>query len=267
MFEGVISGGEVAGWLIRSDGSQEHQYQHARDRSEACTIGQELLSCGLLLSVSCGFDEEDVKDHRYDDADSEGEDEDDNDNIGLTSEQVKKDNTKGSPKREKPGSSTQVAEKKFFPSFSTKETLQQNLVFLPVLPFSDMPGYIYRFPGNSSTGNSVGICTILGARICVKIPMLTLSDENEDSTPSRETTGFAIMNQGIISTIQETDLETIGDDDGMNSIESGGGKKTLTPAVTSSTGHVKYLLDISHGEDKWQTWKRFVVHQITCLLR
>ncbi len=37
-----------------SSGTSTPGYRHARDRLEACTIGQELLNCGLIVAVASG---------------------------------------------------------------------------------------------------------------------------------------------------------------------------------------------------------------------
>jgi hypothetical protein len=107
LFEGVISGGEIASFLMKktssssssssattsSSSAKDNQnnsnapsliqtvestsyIETAKDRLEACKIGQELLSCGLLLVVCAGFIEEEDEDrHRnilFDDEDNNG---------------------------------------------------------------------------------------------------------------------------------------------------------------------------------------------------
>lgn len=61
LFEGVVSGIEVASWLVRpsyDSSSSSSSSNPARDRVEACAIGQELLNCGLLATIAWGFEGE-----------------------------------------------------------------------------------------------------------------------------------------------------------------------------------------------------------------
>jgi hypothetical protein len=55
LFEGVVSGSEVATWLVRPSNDSSSS-KPARDRIEACAIGQELVNCGLLTAIACGFE-------------------------------------------------------------------------------------------------------------------------------------------------------------------------------------------------------------------
>ncbi len=56
LFYGVVNGGSICQWLIRTNNStQLHSHQHAKDKNEACLIGQELLNCGLISTVSAGY--------------------------------------------------------------------------------------------------------------------------------------------------------------------------------------------------------------------
>ena len=70
-----MSGAEVSTMLIRTGSATERFYQHARDRVEACSIGQELLNCGLLVAVCWGIDGEmDVNDDQVDATDANDDD-------------------------------------------------------------------------------------------------------------------------------------------------------------------------------------------------
>lgn len=56
LFYGVVHGGSICQWLIRTNNSaQLHSHQHAKDKNEAYIIGQELLNCGLISTVSAGY--------------------------------------------------------------------------------------------------------------------------------------------------------------------------------------------------------------------
>lgn len=121
MFEGVISGGEIAAWLIRSTSAagSEAVITQANNRAEACAIGQELVRCGLITAVSSGFhdDEHDLDvDHAVD-----------ADNITTDRSSIITGTTgKGSK------------------AISLEELNK----------FSDLPGYIYRLPVKSGTAGS-----------------------------------------------------------------------------------------------------------------
>lgn len=201
LFEGVLSGSEVSAWLIHSDNSSKDseidQYRHARDRFEACAIGQELLDCGLLLPVCAGF------------IDEEGDNEGEIDDVQPPS---------------KPGQEVNPA--------TAASLFEEKAIF------SDMPGYIYRFPLKSGTAGS---WSLFGAPVNVKIPIMTFSDENDKYT--RDTIGFSIFDA---STVDGSNLLNI------NSEEQHGSGSSNSNAV-----HVKYLIDISHGNDSWQTTRRY----------
>lgn len=51
MYEGVITGADICKWLVQC------QYKFAQDSAEACIIGQELVGCGLLIPVCCGYED------------------------------------------------------------------------------------------------------------------------------------------------------------------------------------------------------------------
>jgi hypothetical protein len=196
LFEGVISGGEIAGWLIRSTSAAPdvNLEKTASNRAEACAIGQELVSCGLILTVCGGFIEDD---HEMDMDAADFEATDRSSMMQL----------KAAPKVHT-----------FKPEDFSK--------------FSDMPGFIFRFPLKSGTAGS---WSLFGAPITVKIPITTTADENENMKSTRDTVVLTIDNAGFADAIEES--------------------STPTTAPTAG-GHVKYLIDITHGEDKWQTVKR-----------
>lgn len=176
LFEGVISGGEIAAWLIRSTSVAEvNVEQLASNRTEACAIGQELVTCGLLVAVCSGFIDEDHDMHHFENEHEKGAEE--------------------------------------------------------AAKFSDMPGHIYRFPLKSGTAGS---WSIFGATISVKIPTMTVADES-DSKATRDTVVLTIDN-GLLA---DTELDA------------------NTPSNATTGGHVKYVIDITHGDDKWQTARRY----------
>ena len=49
----MFTGADICKWLVQC------QYKFAQDSAEACIIGQELVACGLLVPVCCGYEEED----------------------------------------------------------------------------------------------------------------------------------------------------------------------------------------------------------------
>lgn len=194
----------MSAWLIHSDNTNESeadQYRHARDRFEACAIGQELLDCGLLLPVCAGFIDEDG-------------DNIDGDNMEVV------DNSASS----KPGA-------------AITSLFEEKAVFL------DMPGYIYRFPLKSGTA---GTWSLFGATVNIKIPIMTLSDEN-DNKYTRDTIGFSILDSNMVEGGTNAALMNINSEDQQGS----GGNSNSNNAV-----HVKYLIDITHGTDSWQTTRR-----------
>lgn len=93
----------------------------------------------------------------------------------------------------------------------------------------------------------MGASSVFGANLTIKVPIYTVADDDENK-PTRDTMGFYIFNNGLI-TAAKPDVEV-------------GGSETLTPEKpvnaphTGGAGHVKYLVEIEHGGDKWQTWKR-----------
>jgi hypothetical protein len=203
LFEGVISGGEIAGWLIRSTSAspEVNVEQQANNRAEACAIGQELVICGLILPVSSGFIEEDPHEHDLDNYEA------------ATTDRSSVMQMKGQPSK----------------SVSTNSSNEE------YSKFSDMPGYIYRFPLKSGTAGS---WSLFGATIVTKIPMMTVADENENMKSTRDTVILMV-------------------DNGLATETGGGAEEGVTPPPNASAGgHVKYLIDIAHGEDKWQTVKR-----------
>lgn len=185
MFEGVLSGGDITAWLMRSataDSAGEVDRHSTIDRVEACSIGQELLDCGLLEAVCSGFKDDETE--FFDDHDGPF---DASDHPDV-----------------------------FQSAFSERQ-------------FSDMPGFVYRFPGKSA---SSACWTLFGAPIYVKIPTLTVV-EDTDLRATRETTAISLFEPGA------------GDVDGGD----GGG-------ATGANTHVKYVIDITHGGDIWQITRR-----------
>lgn len=209
----MFSGGDVAAFLIRSSASgAEHQYQHAKDRFEACAIGQELLSCGLLVAVSSGYiNEEEHHPAAHDDHDG-----------------------------------NHAAEGGDDKSTAQSDVAQRSMGGMPV--FSDMPGYIYRFPGKQATGTSVGSWTLFGGNVVIKVPEITFAEDEENVKATRDTMGFAIFSSGTINV-------TKADNDAL-AAEAGAAPASTTPTGLTSGQHVKYLVSIQHGSDQWLTWKR-----------
>ena len=194
--------------MIRADNvaenEQEQLKQHpARNRFEACAIGQELLDCGLLLPVCTGFlDEEDHEHADFNDV---------------------------------------------MDSNPQSNAISQSLLFEEKSKFSDMPGYIYRFPLKSGTAGS---WSLFGAPIAVKVPYMTFSDDN-DSKSTRDTIGFSIGDSMILDP-NAANLMNIGNEDVATS-----GASSNNNAV-----HVKYLIDITHGDDSWQATRRLARYTI-----
>jgi hypothetical protein len=163
IFEGVVSGEDVAAWLMRTAGSQESSSNFARDRSEACAIGQELLICGLLMNVSAGF--------------AGNDEEEKGDEIASA--------VKNNP----------IVTKNTVPSFDPTSSCGD---YNPTIfsRFSVMPAYIYRFPGKSGTAGS---WSLFGAHVAIKIPTMCLFEENENIKPSRDTVGFLVSNNAVFA--------------------------------------------------------------------
>lgn len=78
---------------------------------------------------------------------------------------------------------------------------------------------------------------IVSANIAIKIPMMTMADEN-DSKSTRDTV-FLTIDNGMVAT--DADLEPA----------------AANPEKATAGGHVKYVIDINHGDDTWQTAKRY----------
>lgn len=128
----------MAAWLIRSTttdpapgqaASSAQQYQHARDTHEAISIGQELLSCGLLVAVCSGFEEDDSL-HR-------DLDEDDAGFPGEESSTIVPGSTTAASSVAAGGGGVSSGATPIVEVASMKNS--------PHLTFSVMPGYIYRY--------------------------------------------------------------------------------------------------------------------------
>lgn len=215
LFEGVISGSEVAAWLIRPELntsiiSTNTSYQNARDRIEACALGQELLNCGLIVSICCGME-------------GDGED------MGLL---------------ENPSSSSTIVSDNsssygINPSLNT--TLNDDSPYKHMkMHFSDKYGFIYRFRETSATARTVGSYTLFGSVVYINIPEWEYSegDDEADITTSRDTMGVTIRNNGAITVTRPSEV--------IQTIDN-----------STKKGHVEYLVNISHGGDTWQIWKRY----------
>lgn len=188
LFEGVLSGGDITAWLMRSataDTAGEVDRHSVIDRTEACSIGQELLDCGLLELVCSGFKDEESE--LYDDHD------------GLIDSADQPDH--------------------FQSAFGDRL-------------FSDMPGFVYRFPGKSGTA---GCWTLFGAPIYVKIPTMTIV-EDSDIRSTRDTTTITLYEPSA------------GDIEGGDA-----------PGPSGGNTHVKYVIDITHGGDIWQITRRLLI--------
>jgi hypothetical protein len=192
LFEGVISGGDICTWLIRSPDTDTsgHQYQHANNRSDACIIAQELVICKFLCAVCAGF------------IDSE------NDELYDAHTDIDGDSSKEKDKR-------------------TADWF---------LRFNDMPGFIYRFPIKSDTAGSY---SLFGATVVIRIPVMTYADESDSAKTTRDSTLTTVE----MTNVNETNRET------MSSAAGG-------DASSNAGIHIKYIIDISHGGDVWQTSRR-----------
>lgn len=216
LFEGVISGEDVAGWLMRNTNTgaaaETSAQAIARDRTEACTIGQELLSTGLIIPVCAGFDED------HDSAlDAEVQP---HDGLGGV-------DTAFAASFSAPGGNASGPNSPFFSEASPRYNRE---VFMR---FSVMPGYVYRFPGKSGTAGS---WSLLSGIFSVKIPTMSVCEENESTKYTRETVGFVVTGNQVFT----EDIDEAG-----------------TGASASSGTYVKYLIDITHGGDTWQTNRRY----------
>lgn len=236
LFLGVISGAEVTGWLIRSESTEEHQYQHAKDRNEACAIGQELLSCGLLVAVCSGLD----NDPLYDDDEYEIVDGRENDSFkDSVRESFIESNTSNNLResfresnKDKDVSLIKSKDKdKENSSYDIKELFEKRFKYM-MNKFSDYQGFVYRFPDRSSTGKSVGSFEIFGSAIKVHIPEYSEAEEYDEVSATRDTTNYVVNNSSI----------TVFKRDDLNS---------------NSGKYMEYLLVINHGNDEWQNWKRY----------
>lgn len=246
LFEGVISGGEVAGWLMRSTtasltdpapgqaSSTQQQYQHARDTHEAINIGQELLSCGLLMAVCSGFEEDDSLHRDLEDEEALAGLEEGGASVAASATAAGGASSGASSAG---GAAGEVAPLKNSPH----------------LVFSVMPGYIYRFPMKSSSTGNNGASAVFGANVTISIPDLTVADDEESS--KRDTMGFFIFNNGLI-TNTKADSE-VGTAEGGGALTPEKGGAAAGGFGGGAGGHVKYLVAIEHGGDKWQTWKRY----------
>lgn len=218
LFAGVISGDEVTSWLIRNSATS-HQYQYAGDRTEACAIGQELLNCGLLVPITCGFDSDDIFDTndniQYDD---DGE----NVMVGNTGCAI----GGGDGTIATPHNSTS----------NNKEAI-----------FSDVKGYLYRFPERSATVQGVGSFTIFGAPVHVEIPQWAQSEKTDD---------INVVSSSSANAAQASANDTTNTDDTSTTTSMLSLSVPVPPAPTQS-GHIEYLVVVTHGDDVWQLWKRF----------
>jgi hypothetical protein len=236
LFLGVISGSEVTGWLIRSESTEEHQYQHAKDRNEACAIGQELLSCGLLVAVCSGLD----NDPLYDDEEYEILDGRENDSfkdsvrdsfIESNTSKSFRDSFRESNKDKDVSLIKSKDKDKDNCSYDIKELFEKRYKYM-MNKFSDYQGFVYRFPDRSSTGKSVGSFEIFGSVIKVHIPEYSEAEEYDEVSATRDTTNY-LINSGSISVFKNNDING------------------------NSGKYIEYLLVINHGNDEWQIWKRF----------
>lgn len=254
LFEGVISGGDIASFLMRvhtnptttdnsatasssnAPSNTTETYEVARDRFEACHIGQELLSCGLLLPISLGFASDDDP-HAHDDDYNFDVDDDITGGLLTSSSKKVKPNTTTST-GPSGGSGNNSAD-------SDPNKHSQGKDFLPT--FSDLPGFIYRFPGKSGTA---GTCALFGTKVQVRIPVMDFADENDLNRPvGRETMALMATETGLAIATQL---------DGLGGDSEHGVTNTASMAAAPTQGsHVIYFVETTHGNDTWQVTRRY----------
>lgn len=168
-FEGVVNGSTIVAWLISSEdigasstapsstSSASTPFKHAKDRAEAKAIGQELVTCGLVIPVCVGFQNEEKNEDDF-----EGEEDDDNMSYYTSFTSALINNKDKEKDKEK--------EKEY-----EKDSL---------LIFNDSYGYIYRFDVKS---DMAGKWTFFGSNIEIKIPTYV---QDSDNNNIRETKGF-----------------------------------------------------------------------------
>jgi hypothetical protein len=135
------------------------------------------------------------------------------------------------------------------------------------LQFSDLPGFIFRFPGKSGTAGSY---TIFGATVGVKIPMMMLADETDIAKGGtmRETVTLALIetNQGGVlpavaggaTTSSSSAVFGVGSDshDASSLRDSTYANAAGTNSTGNSASHVIYVVETTHGKDTWQVTRR-----------
>eukprot|EP00602_Paraphysomonas_sp_CaronLab_P009333 CAMPEP_0185037418 /NCGR_PEP_ID=MMETSP1103-20130426/31783_1 /TAXON_ID=36769 /ORGANISM="Paraphysomonas bandaiensis, Strain Caron Lab Isolate" /LENGTH=910 /DNA_ID=CAMNT_0027575375 /DNA_START=309 /DNA_END=3041 /DNA_ORIENTATION=- len=133
VFDGVISGADIAKWMM----SSVHKY--AQDDNEARLIAQGLVGAELLCPVCAGYrDLEETSDGGEDSSEAVGV-------LNLL----------------RSSSGTVVP-----PIPDYLEERNPDVIFT----FSSAPGYIYRYPGKSATVGGVGAFTLFGAGVSLSIP-------------------------------------------------------------------------------------------------
>lgn len=179
-------------------------YEVARDRFEAIRIGQELLSCGLLRPVSLGFAGDDEDGHHRLDEDYDVDDEDLDGGLaggeGQVSDELD-DNSRGKgtsavqkskAHKKATGESLAIDTTNLHQQSQSSHEAQQH-----PLVFSDLDGFIFRFPGKSGTA---GVCALFGTKASVRIPTMDFSDESDAARPvGRETVTLTVLeSEGVV---------------------------------------------------------------------
>lgn len=212
LFEGVVSGSAIVEWLNSSG------YSH----SDACTIGQRLVTAGLLVTVCSGY--------------SGSGPTDGGDDVSSLSPDAMPDTEESGARTGASGdgslgsmSASSLTSMQWQDLLSASEGRPGNGSSKKV--FSDLPGFLFTFQQKSSTSFAVGKFVLFGTTITAEIPQWVRIEPNTAASASSSSSS--------------------------SSSSSGPDATETAPQSASTSGHVEYVVVCSHGGDQWRIHRRY----------
>lgn len=220
LFEGVFAGEDVAGWLMKNSLSTSSEVPDATSSSTSS-----LLSIARDRSEAIAIAQELLA-------------------AGLLVAVCAgfSNDTPEEVDEEAQDTPEEVEDGQQLTPISTPSEVQQ------VQGFSVMAGFIYRFPGKSDTAGS---WSLFGAPVSLRIPTMSLAEDGEVTKSSRDTVALTVMTVGSPGSGTSGLLV----DDLL--LEPGTSSSSGKEVSQGSGAFVKYLIDITHGADCWQTARRY----------
>lgn len=256
LFEGVLTGADICKWLVQS------QYKYAQDSAEACTIGQELLACSLLLPVICGY-QEDHEDYlcspdgdyltdndEEDEEDCGGRNHSDSECDSGREEEGGRGRQRQSPRspgrRIRGTGSAAAANAAITASASVPVVIEPTSSM--AMAFSTGAAYLYRYSSKSMTSDLIGSSTLLGAFSPANV-VVTRWAKREDRSHSHA----LAYRSGAHAAGASTDNNSSNAVAGL--FELGEVEKQLE-ANTEGQGFIHYEVAVKHQNDAWSVWRR-----------